>query len=115
MSITNKWKHVLRAGFLLALLPAFTACVATVGSENMKVPNNSAGICEGHCQSIGMHLSAVAIMAENVGCVCQYATTTTSAEKAGAMSTPIAGMATIAMQRAAARQAAQQQQQRRTH
>jgi hypothetical protein len=114
MTITAKWRHLLRAGVLLGVLSPLTACVATVGVANASIPKDSAQICAGHCQSIGMYLSAVAIMAENVGCVCQGGAATPGPGQAGALSTPAAGMATIAMQeqqRRAAQRAAQQQQQ----
>jgi hypothetical protein len=52
-----------------------------------------------------MTLSAVAIMAENVGCVCQAGSSSSSDEEAsndaGTLSSPAAGMATIALQAAA--------------
>jgi hypothetical protein len=93
-----------RLAMVLAVLP-LGACMATVGVNNYSVPKNSARICAGHCKSIGMTLSAVAIMAENVGCVCQAGSASASDEEAsndsGKLSAPAAGMATIALQAAA--------------
>jgi hypothetical protein len=98
-----------RFWLVLALLPV-GACMATVGVNNVSIPKNSAKICAGHCRSIGLTLSAVAIMAENVGCVCQAAGASDKNEKAaGEMTAPAAGMATIALQAAAQAAAADQQ------
>jgi hypothetical protein len=106
--IPRAWKVLL----LLAL--PLAACEATVGAKNLSIPKNSGQLCADHCQSIGMRLSAVAIMAENVGCVCQPPSEPSpTPPAAGAMSTPIAGMATIAMQQAAAAAQRSQQQARK--
>src|SRR4029453_9367487 len=57
---------------LLAAL-SLTACMAPVGTSGVvSVPPDAAQSCAQHCQTIGMRLTAVAIMANNVGCVCQY-------------------------------------------
>jgi hypothetical protein len=113
MTSTEKMRRVVRVSLLLGALAYLGGCVATVGVANASIPKDAAGICQGHCQTIGMHLVAVAIMAENVGCVCQFGTATARVDAAGALSTPAAGMATIAMQEAAAAsaRAAQRQQQ----
>ena len=51
---------------------SLTACMAPVGTSGMvSVPPDAAQSCAQHCQTIGMRLTAVAIMANNVGCVCQ--------------------------------------------
>ena len=97
---------------LLAVLP-MTACMATVGVANASIPSDAAQTCAGHCQSIGMQLSAVAIMAENVGCICQFgAAPRASAGGAGELGSPPAGMSTIVLQQAVAAAAAAQQRQR---
>lgn len=51
---------------------AVTGCArAPVGvTSNTSVPSDSANICAGHCESIGLQLSSVVVMANNVGCVC---------------------------------------------
>src|SRR4029450_179777 len=55
---------------LAALL--LTACMAPVGTSGVvSVPPHAAQSCAQQCQTIGMRLTAVAIMANNVGCVCQ--------------------------------------------
>src|SRR4030095_949696 len=57
---------------LLAAL-SLTACMAPVGTSGVvSVPPDAAQSCAQHCQTIAMRLPAVAIMANNVGCVCQY-------------------------------------------
>src|SRR4029453_6246104 len=56
---------------LLAAL-SLTACMAPVGTSGViSVPPDAAQSCAQQCQTIGMRLTAVAIMANNVGCVCQ--------------------------------------------
>jgi len=62
---------MLRSLARYAALLSLTSCVAPVGVEGVSVPPDSAKICARHCDTIGMRLSAVAIMANNVGCVCQ--------------------------------------------
>ena len=103
---------------ILAVL-SLTGCMATVGVDARSIPPDAAQTCARHCQTIGMRLSAVAIMAENVGCVCQPpAAPVASGEAAGEFGTPAGGMTTIAAQQAAAASqsaaatAALQQQQR---
>ena len=92
-------------------LSSTVACQATVGVKNASLPRDAAQQCATHCQTIGMRLTAVAIMAENVGCVCQFAAPPTAGPNpAGALETPTAGMATIAVQEAAAAAALAQQQ-----
>jgi hypothetical protein len=100
-------RRTLRLAFLAALLlsPACAAAVGTAGG--VSVPEDARAQCDGHCRSIGMSLGAVAIMANNVGCVCEVSGRGT-AVSSGASAT--AGMAAIALQQAAA---AQQQQHKR--
>ncbi|NUP06784.1 MAG: hypothetical protein HOW73_12080 [Polyangiaceae bacterium] len=91
---------------ILAIAVFVSACKATVGVGGMvDVPSDSATTCKTHCESIGMKLGAVAIMANNVGCVCQPPD-----QPAPSNAAVTAGMATIAMQDAeeARRRAAQQ-------
>ena len=110
MTKTNGIKGMAQVGLLLAMLP-LSACMATVGVDARSIPPDAAQTCARHCQTIGMRLSAVAIMAENVGCVCQPAGAPT-ASGAGEFGTPAGGMTTIAAQQAAAAVALHQQQQR---
>jgi len=94
----------------LGLLPLLTigACAAAIGSETRTIRPESAQVCAEQCAQIGLKLTAVAIMANNIGCVCQ-------AEKAPVPVTvdavPPAGMATIEMLEQQ-RRAQQTQQQR---
>ena len=75
-------------------LTLFTGCFATVGvQDHIKVPPESAQVCKGHCASIGLELGAVAIMASNVGCICQP-----KSEIASKSASTAAGMATIMLQ-----------------
>lgn len=101
----------LRLALIATLLP-LGACMATVGVNNVSIPKDAAQTCARHCDSIGLQLSAVAIMAENVGCVCQAASASKAEGNAGALTTPAAGMATIAAQQAAAAVVAAQASQR---
>jgi hypothetical protein len=113
MTITQRIKRGRQLGLLLGALP-LTACMATVGVKGVSIPADAAQTCSQHCQTIGMRLSAVAIMADNVGCVCQQASEPkASSEAVGELTMPAAGMATIVMQQAAAQQQQQQQQQQR--
>jgi hypothetical protein len=127
MTTTGRFGWLARILLVSPLLP-LTACMATVGVDKFSLPSDAAQRCEGHCQTIGMHLTAVAIMAENVGCVCQAlapAQTPKPAQPppsppppapgadAGPLGTPVAGMATIAVQQAAAAALLAQQQQQR--
>jgi hypothetical protein len=84
---------ILAVGFVI-----FGCNPVTVGSD-LKVPPDAAATCTKHCESIGLTLSAVAIMANNVGCVCQPAPTGKVALEAA----PAAGMVTILMQQQAQR------------
>ena len=100
-------RRTLRLLFLSALVP-LGACAAAVGTTSgVSVPEDARAQCDGQCRSIGMSLGAVAIMANNVGCVCQV-TGAGGAVSGGASVS--AGMAAVAVQQAAA--AAQQQQRR---
>ncbi|MGH1343518.1 MAG: hypothetical protein ACRBN8_18300 [Nannocystales bacterium] len=95
-----KTKHL---GVAVALLAGLTGCPAVVGTSGLTtVPPDAGKTCTTHCNTIGMDLGAVAIMANNVGCVCQPRTT--QADASAAVS---AGMVTIMIQR---QQEEQQQQ-----
>ena len=109
-------KRLLEKVLVAALLP-LASCMATVGVSNFGLPPDAAKTCAAHCKTIGMNLTAVAIMAENVGCVCQYpAQPPASPPAAGEFGTPPGGMTAIAAQQAAAAMAlAQQQKQRQSH
>ena len=84
-----------------------SGCAAPVGSK-LKVPQDAATQCAEHCASIGMVLSAVAIMANNVGCVCQPQPGTASASEYSAATA--GGISAILMEKEAQEQRAMQQQ-----
>ena len=91
-------------GVAAVLLAALSGCPATVGTSALTtIPPDAQQTCRTHCDTIGMDLGAVAIMASNVGCVCQPKATQADASAAVA-----AGMVTIMIQR---QQQQQQQQQ----
>ncbi len=94
---------------LLLLTSLLPACTAHVGAETVRIPSNSASTCAHQCRSIGLQVTAVAIMANNVGCVCQHRSqASVDSDLVAQSSTTAAGMSTIMMQDAA--QDAQRQQ-----
>ncbi|MGF1509290.1 MAG: hypothetical protein ACFB9M_07290 [Myxococcota bacterium] len=93
----------------LLALGAGAACAAPVGVRQLRVPSDGAETCQKHCGKMGLELGAVAIMADNVGCVCQPVGTNTSTN-AGAVT---AGMATVMLQNAAELQRQQDRAQQR--
>lgn len=103
---------------MLAFVPVvlMSACNAAVGvSGGVQVPRDAATTCAEHCSSLGLQLSAVAIMANNVGCVCQPRNGAPVAATASDYSAGTsAGMATIAMQQAEASERAARNQQQTT-
>lgn len=78
-----------------------TGCMAQVGS-NLTVPADAGQTCKDHCSSIGMTLSAVAIMANNVGCICEPVGKENAAVAREASS--VAGGMTVVLMEEAARQ-----------
>ncbi|NLE85214.1 MAG: hypothetical protein GX607_02330 [Myxococcales bacterium] len=87
---------------LLLLTSLLPACTAHVGAETVQIPSNSASICARQCRSIGLQVTAVAIMANNVGCVCQHGSqASVGSDLVAQSSTTAAGMSTIMMQDAA--------------
>ncbi len=59
----------MRSIVLLALCVA--GCAATVGTTGVAyVPKDAAATCTTYCTDVGMTLTSVVIMANNVGCVC---------------------------------------------
>lgn len=75
-------------------LTLFTGCFATIGTSGVvTVPPDAARVCKRHCATIGLELGAVAIMANNVGCICQPKNAIASQPASTA-----AGMATIMLQ-----------------
>ena len=98
---------------LLLVAPLAGCGVAPVGvSGAISIPHDARNVCSQQCGTIGMNLSAVAIMANNIGCVCQTGAGAPPVATTGASSA--AGMATISMleeQEQEQQQQLQQQQQ----
>jgi hypothetical protein len=57
--------------------------VGTSGS--IYVPKDAAVTCAAHCQGIGLTMTAVVVMANNVGCVCSAAGPSIAGATAGGM------------------------------
>jgi hypothetical protein len=77
---------------LLLMVVPLAGCVAPVGVSALSIPHDAGNVCSQQCRSIGMSLSAVAIMANNIGCVCQTGpgappVATSAASSAGGMAT----------------------------
>jgi hypothetical protein len=89
---------------MLLLATTQAACMAPVGVRATYIPRDAASTCQTQCNQMGLQLTAVAVMAGNVGCVCQPDRPDRVSISTGATS---AGMATIVMQQ----QQQQQQQQ----
>lgn len=97
----NRSPFALVASLVAVLL---AGCAATVGTGGgVYVPPTAATTCHAQCQSIGLDLGAVVVMANNVGCVCQPRAAAASAQKSSAVA---GGMAALMEQ-----QQQQQQQQ----
>jgi hypothetical protein len=80
----------------LLLTVLLAACEAHVGTAGLvTVPKNSATTCAGFCSEMGLKLSSVVVMANNVGCVCAPTTTARSDDAGGAA---VAGMATLLLE-----------------
>ena len=73
------------------------------------LPKDTPQVCAQHCDSIGMRLAAVVIIANSEGCVCEPKDATPAAPRAGAAA---AGITPILAAAAAAAAQQQQQQQR---
>jgi hypothetical protein len=85
----------------------FAGCSATVGVSGVSVPKDSAATCSGLCDSIGLTLESVVVMANNVGCVCRA---TPAAAPTAATAATSGGMAAILVQQQQQQQQRQQQQ-----
>jgi len=95
---------------VLLLVVSLAGCVAPVGVSGLAIPRGAANVCARQCGAVGMNLSAVAIMANNIGCVCQPSTGTPPVATLGGSSA--AGMATISMLNEQEQEEQQQEQQR---
>ena len=100
-------RATLRAAVVLSALLA-VGCMAPVGASTTSVPKDGATECASQCAVMGLKLAAVAIMANNVGCVCQPPP---GAQGQGEKAVGPAGMATLVLLE---QQRQQQEQQSRT-
>lgn len=99
-------RAVLRAAVLVVALLS-VGCVAPVGASDTKIPKDGASQCASQCAEMGLRLSAVAIMANNVGCVCQPPPSGQASRGENAVGP--AGMATLLMLEQQRQQQQQQQ------
>lgn len=98
---------MLRRLSALALFAAGCTTVSPVGTLR-SVEKDTAQQCEGHCQSIGMRLSAVVIIRNSTGCVCEPAN---AGRKIGRQGAAVGGAAAVQMIEEEQRTQQQQQQQ----
>lgn len=95
-----------------ALLACFgtLGCVppATVGTGHQTIPKDAKNTCFNQCAELSMELTAVALMAGNVGCVCQP-----NGSGQATLGTAPAGMATIALLEEQRRKQQQEQEEQR--
>lgn len=89
---------------LLVLALSLAACRPPVATtKRLDIPTDSSATCSTQCKSLGLDLTSVVIMANNVGCVCGVPATAPAPQaSAGAAG----GMTAILLQQQAA--AAQQ-------
>ena len=92
----------------LLLVVPLAGCVAPVGVSALSIPHDAGNVCSQQCRVVGMNLAAVAIMANNIGCVCQPGAGPPPVATMGASSA--AGMATISLLEEQEREQEQQQQ-----
>ena len=81
----------------MVFVTSVAGCTAPVGSS-LRVPSDAADTCRRLCGGIGLELSAVAIMANNVGCVCEEHRQTSRSSAATHREAVTGGMATILLQ-----------------
>jgi hypothetical protein len=103
------------AAIVITLMAMAIGCTppAPVGAGANPVPKNAAATCAGYCQSLGLTLDSVVIMASNVGCVCSAHGPPQAAPQSSSSAGAAGGMATILLQQQAAAASAQSQQQHR--
>ena len=85
------------------VLASQLGCVAPVGSR-VQVPEDAATTCSQQCSNIGLTMTAVAIMANNVGCVCQPRSSSPATTTATQSAAAGGGMATLMIQEQAQQQ-----------
>lgn len=90
---------------LAALLSILPAC-ATRQATSRTLPRERASECATHCDTLGMRLSAVVIIMDSAGCVCEPRGAASPAPAAAAVA---GGAALVAAQEAEQRRRASQQ------
>ncbi len=64
----------MRVSWLLPLALPLCGCVTAPPVSSIRtLPHDTGDICAAHCSSLGMQLSAVVIVRDSTGCVCQPA------------------------------------------
>lgn len=56
---------------VLGALGAGCASVAEPVARGATIPTDSAAVCTSHCAAMGLRMSAVVVILNSVGCVCQ--------------------------------------------
>lgn len=82
---------------VIVLATCLVGCMAPVGSS-LRVPSDATDTCRRLCAGIGLEMSAVAIMASNVGCVCQERGEGARSAVTADREAVTAGMATILLE-----------------
>jgi hypothetical protein len=91
----------MRRIFLVAVLGLVSGCVtAPAVGEGIQLDPQTPSKCQAHCDSLGMDLGAVVIIANSTGCVCQPRGKPSA--EIGGSSAVAGGAAIFAMQRRAA-------------
>jgi len=103
----------MKQAFIALSLLILSSCYATVGSKRA-VASGSPNTCNNFCRDMGLDLSAVVVMADNVGCVCNVRTAAPS-PTANAVAAAQAGMATIVQQQQEEEETRQRTQQATRH
>ncbi len=100
-------KHTLIITLIAAMYMVFGASCEIDQAATKTVPRSTATNCENVCVNMGLRMTAVVVIMNSAGCVCEKQPTAGTASQS---STAIAGSAIIhAAQQAAAQQKQQQQ------
>jgi len=101
----------IRLALALVLLSSAGCTTARAVGPGYSLSKDTPEVCARHCDSMGMRLAAVVIIANSEGCVCEPREATPGAPRAGAAA---AGITPI-LAAAAAAAAHQQQEEQRRH
>ena len=108
-------KAILIGSIVTALVWGISSCHPSVRqAATVTIPRNTASNCVSYCQTIGLHMSAVVIIMNQAGCVCEPRAAATVSTRRSA-SSAVAGGAVIAAVRAQQQQQQQQQQKQRRY